>query len=114
MLSHEFRTPLATIDGAIQRLEMTAADDDEATRKRYRKIQTAVDRLLAMLDELPVTRAHGHRPRAPADGRAASLLQQAAATVPASHRIAAGRSAICRRKLRCDGRHALVSRRPAG
>ncbi|QGZ40262.1 PAS domain S-box-containing protein [Pseudoduganella flava] len=51
MLSHEFRTPLSTIDGAIQRLEMTAHDADEATRKRYRKIQTSVDRLLAMLDE---------------------------------------------------------------
>ena len=51
MLSHEFRTPLATIDGAIQRLEMTAANADEATRKRYRKIQTSVERLLAMLDE---------------------------------------------------------------
>lgn len=51
MLSHEFRTPLSTIDGAIQRLEMTGAHHDEATRKRYTKIQTAVDRLLAMLDE---------------------------------------------------------------
>jgi signal transduction histidine kinase len=51
MLSHEFRTPLSTIDGAVQRLEMTGAHHDEATRKRYRKIQTAVDRMLAMLDE---------------------------------------------------------------
>ncbi len=51
MLSHEFRTPLSTIDGAIQRLEMTHAHADDATKKRYRKIQTAVDRLLAMLDE---------------------------------------------------------------
>lgn len=51
MLSHEFRTPLSTIDGAIQRLEMTHAHADEATKKRYQKIQGAVDRLLAMLDE---------------------------------------------------------------
>ncbi|GGY91939.1 ATP-binding protein [Pseudoduganella plicata] len=51
MLSHEFRTPLATIDGAIQRLEMTHGNADEATKKRYRKIQGAVDRLLAMMDE---------------------------------------------------------------
>ncbi|HEX5343640.1 MAG TPA: PAS domain S-box protein, partial [Duganella sp.] len=50
MLSHEFRTPLSTIDGAVQRLEMTGAHHDEGTRKRYRKIQTAVDRMLAMLD----------------------------------------------------------------
>ncbi|MES2741569.1 MAG: PAS domain-containing sensor histidine kinase [Pseudomonadota bacterium] len=51
MISHEFRSPLATIDGAIQRLEMTSSHADEATRKRYRKIQTAVDRLLALIDE---------------------------------------------------------------
>ena len=51
MLSHEFRTPLATIDGAIQRLAMTQPDADEATKKRYRKIQGAVDRLLGMMDE---------------------------------------------------------------
>lgn len=51
MVSHEFRTPLATIDGAIQLLEMNAQDSDEATRKRYRKIQLAVDRLTALLDD---------------------------------------------------------------
>ena len=51
MLSHEFRTPLATIDGAVQRLEMKPGTADAATRKRYRNIQTAVDRLIALLDE---------------------------------------------------------------
>lgn len=51
MLNHEFRTPLATIDGAIQRLEATAQGADEAVRQRYRKIAVATDRLIAMLDE---------------------------------------------------------------
>jgi two-component system phosphate regulon sensor histidine kinase PhoR len=51
MVSHEFRTPLSTIDGAIQRLEMTSGNADEATKKRYRKIQTAVDRLLELINE---------------------------------------------------------------
>ena len=51
MISHEFRTPLATIDGAIQRLEMTATNVDDATRKRYKKIQGAVERLLGMINE---------------------------------------------------------------
>jgi len=51
LLNHEFRTPLATIDGAIQRLEATAHGADEAVRQRYRKIAVAVDRLIAMLDE---------------------------------------------------------------
>jgi PAS domain S-box-containing protein len=51
MVSHEFRTPLSTIDGAVQRLEMTSSNADEATKKRYRKIQSAVDRLLELLNE---------------------------------------------------------------
>ncbi|GAB3426155.1 PAS domain-containing sensor histidine kinase [Massilia solisilvae] len=51
MLNHEFRTPLSTIDGAIQRLEATCGNADEATRQRYRKIGAAVDRLIGMLDE---------------------------------------------------------------
>jgi signal transduction histidine kinase len=51
MLNHEFRTPLSTIDGAIQRLEATGAQADDATRKRYRRIAGAVDRLIGMLDE---------------------------------------------------------------
>jgi len=51
MLNHEFRTPLSTIDGAIQRLEATQAGADEPTRQRYRKIATATDRLIAMLDD---------------------------------------------------------------
>jgi signal transduction histidine kinase len=51
MLNHEFRTPLSTIDGAIQRLEATGAHADEPTRQRYRKIATATDRLIAMLDD---------------------------------------------------------------
>jgi PAS domain S-box-containing protein len=51
MLNHEFRTPLSTIDGAIQRLEATATHADEPTRQRYRKIQAAVDRLIGMLDQ---------------------------------------------------------------
>ncbi len=51
MLNHEFRTPLATIDGAVQRLEATAHNADEPTRQRYRKIAVATDRLIAMLDE---------------------------------------------------------------
>lgn len=51
MLNHEFRTPLATIDGAIQRLEATSHGADDAVRQRYRKIAVAADRLIAMLDE---------------------------------------------------------------
>jgi PAS domain S-box-containing protein len=51
MLNHEFRTPLSTIDGAIQRLEATHHPADEGTRARYRKIALATDRLIAMLDD---------------------------------------------------------------
>lgn len=77
MLSHEFRTPLSTIDGAVQRLEMTGAHHDEGTRKRYRKIQTAVDRMLAMLDEYlsPERMASIGRERQPNEISPAALLE---------------------------------------
>lgn len=80
MLSHEFRTPLSTIDGAVQRLEMTGAHHDEGTRKRYRKIQTAVDRMLAMLDEYlsPERMASIGRARQPDEISPAALLQSVA------------------------------------
>ncbi|HEY0844017.1 MAG TPA: CHASE domain-containing protein [Noviherbaspirillum sp.] len=51
MVSHEFRTPLATIDGAVQRLQATATHVDAPTRHRYDKIQKATDRLTALLDD---------------------------------------------------------------
>ena len=51
MLNHEFRTPLSTIDGAIQRLEVTGSSADQATRDRYRKISNAVDQMIGMLDD---------------------------------------------------------------
>lgn len=104
MLSHEFRTPLATIDGAIQRLVSTSKDADEATRKRYVKIQTAVDSLLAMIDDYlsPERMAALGRERA-ADGIAPlALLQQAAATVPASHRVQLELDEDLPARLRCD------------
>ena len=104
MLSHEFRSPLATIDGAIQRLVSTSADADEATRKRYVKIQTAIDRLLSMIDDYlsPERMAAIGRERA-ADGIAPlALLQQAAATVPASHRVRLDLDEDLPAKLRCD------------
>jgi signal transduction histidine kinase len=104
MLSHEFRTPLATIDGAIQRLVSTAKDADEATRKRYVKIQTAVDRLLGMIDDYlsPERMAAIGRERA-ADGIAPlALLQQAAATVPASHPVQLELDEDLPARLRCD------------
>ena len=51
MVSHEFRTPLATIDGAVQRLQVTASNIDAPTRHRYDKIQKATDRLTGLLDD---------------------------------------------------------------
>ena len=104
MLSHEFRTPLATIDGAAQRLVATGGGADEATRKRYTKIQAAVDRLLAMIDDYlsPERMAAIGRERA-ADGIAPlALLQQAAATVPASHPVQLRLDEDLPARLRCD------------
>jgi PAS domain S-box-containing protein len=80
MISHEFRTPLSTIDGAIQRLEMTADEADEATQKRYRKIATAVERLLGMIEEYltPERLASIGRKRQPNEISPEALLETAA------------------------------------
>lgn len=104
MLSHEFRTPLAVIDGAAQLLEMTGKDHDESTRKRYRKIQTAADRLLALVDEhlTPQRMAEIGRKRQPDQVAPASLLQaavQQAASRRASLTLALGNLPA---QMRCD------------
>lgn len=80
MLNHEFRTPLSTIDGAIQRLEVTGANADDATRQRYRKIQVAVDRLIGMMDEYlsPERMAEVGNTRPTDSASPAQLLQEAA------------------------------------
>jgi signal transduction histidine kinase len=90
MLNHEFRTPLSTIDGAIQRLEATSRNADEATRQRYRKIGAAVDRLIAMLDEYlsPERMAALGGARAPSGFSVRQLLDEAAGQVRASGRHA--------------------------
>lgn len=90
MLNHEFRTPLSTIDGAIQRLEATGAGADEATRMRYRKIQAAVDRLIGMMDEyLSPERMEEANATRPEDAVSpALLLEEAAALIRAAGRMA--------------------------
>jgi PAS domain S-box-containing protein len=87
MLNHEFRTPLAVIDGAVQRLEATTTGADEATRQRYRKIGAAVDRLIGMLDEyLSPERMAEIGKTAPAGVDVRALLDEAAAQVRAAGR----------------------------
>src|SRR5471032_423114 len=104
MLSHEFRTPLSTIDGAIQRLEVTGAHHDEATRKRYTKIQTAVDRLLAMLDEYlsPDRLASIGRLRQPNEISPAALLESQAEQARSRGRRVSVRTAGLPQWMRCD------------
>ncbi|MES2898423.1 MAG: PAS domain-containing sensor histidine kinase [Pseudomonadota bacterium] len=91
MLNHEFRTPLSTIDGAIQRLEVTGAGADEATRSRYRKIQGAVDRLIGMMDNYLSPERMGEAGITRPDDAVApsALLEEAAVQLRA-----AGREAI--------------------
>lgn len=104
MLSHEFRTPLSTIDGAVQRLEMTGAHHDEGTRKRYRKIQTAVDRMLAMLDEYlsPDRMASIGRERQPNEIDPASLLEAVAAQARSRRGAVSVRTDGLPPGMRCD------------
>jgi PAS domain S-box-containing protein len=104
MLNHEFRTPLSTIDGAIQRLESTASAVDESTRLRYRKIQTAVDRLIGMMDEYlsPERMAEAGASR-PADAASpAALLEEAAALARAAGRSVSVELGAIPATLRCQ------------
>lgn len=104
MLSHEFRTPLTTIDGAIQRLEMTAGAADAATRKRYRKIGGAVERLLQLIDEYlsPERMAGLGRARAPDHCAPRALLDEAAARADLAQHPLSVRCGNLPASLRCD------------
>jgi PAS domain S-box-containing protein len=104
MLNHEFRTPLSTIDGAIQRLEATNAGADEPTRQRYRKIAVAVDRLIGMLDEYlsPERMAAIGRQRQPTSIAPRQLLDEGAAQARACGRRVAVEAGELPASLRCD------------
>ena len=103
MLNHEFRTPLSTIDGAIQRLEATGSNADEATRKRYRKIGAAVDQMIVMLDDyLSPDRldATGHKSKQH-HAQPQQLLDEAAAHVRAANRTVRVDAAGLPSQIRC-------------
>jgi PAS domain S-box-containing protein len=104
MLNHEFRTPLSTIDGAIQRLEATSIGADDATRQRYRKIGVAVDRLIGMLDEYlsPERMASIGRQRRPASIAPRQLLEEAATHVREAGRKATLSVGELPQALRCE------------
>jgi len=90
MLNHEFRTPLSTIDGAIQRLQVTGAAADPATLDRYRKIGNAVDQMIGMLEQYlspDVVAASGTAARADRVNPR-RLLEEGAAMVRAAGREA--------------------------
>ncbi len=96
MLNHEFRTPLSTIDGAIQRLEVTGAGADEATRSRYRLIGM-MDNYLSpeRMGEAGITR--------PADAVSpAALLEEAAIQLRAAGREAIVDIGELPARLRCQ------------
>ncbi len=103
MLNHEFRTPLSTIDGAVQRLEATCQDADEPTRQRYRKIALATDRLIAMLDDYlsPDRMAEIGVERKPTSVAPRELLDEAAAQVRAAGRVASVEVGELPDALRC-------------
>jgi PAS domain S-box-containing protein len=104
MLNHEFRTPLAVIDGAVQRLEATTTGADEATRQRYRKIGAAVDRLIGMLDEYLSPERMGAigRQRQPTSMAPRQLLEEGAAIARAAGRHATIEAGELPAALRCE------------
>ncbi|MDN4056744.1 PAS domain-containing sensor histidine kinase [Massilia sp. YIM B02769] len=104
MLNHEFRTPLSTIDGAVQRLEATCQDADDATRQRYRKIALATDRLIAMLDDYlsPDRMAEIGGERKPTSVAPRELLDEAAGLVRAAGRVVSVEVGELPDMLRCE------------
>jgi PAS domain S-box-containing protein len=104
MLNHEFRTPLSSIDGAIQRLEAGAAQVDEATRGRYRRIGVAVERLIALLDEhlSPERMEQIGAPRVARGIDPRRLLDEGAALVRAAGRAVTLEVGALPATLRCD------------
>lgn len=104
MLNHEFRTPLSTIDGAIQRLEATSSQADEGLRARYRKIAVATDRLIAMLDDYlsPERMAGIGSERQPTSLAPRQLLEEGAAQVRAAGRVVSIRTWELPESLRCN------------
>jgi PAS domain S-box-containing protein len=104
MLNHEFRTPLSTIDGAIQRLQVTGAHADEPTRQRYRKIATAVDRLIGMLDDYlsPERMEAIGRQRQPTSMAPRQLLEEGAAQARAAGRRVTVDAGELPAALRCE------------
>ncbi|KQQ88520.1 PAS domain-containing sensor histidine kinase [Massilia sp. Leaf139] len=104
MLNHEFRTPLSTIDGAIQRLEATSPHADDATRARYRKIALATDRLIAMLDDYlsPERMAGIGSERQPTSLAPHTLLEEGAEQLRAAGRSASIKARELPETLRCE------------
>ncbi|MES2757248.1 MAG: PAS domain-containing sensor histidine kinase [Pseudomonadota bacterium] len=104
MLNHEFRTPLSSIDGAIQRLEVTGIDADQPTRDRYRRISLAVERLIGMLDEyLSPDRVEAIDARRPADRiDPRQLLEEGAQLARAAGRDVAVAPGDLPELLRCE------------
>ena len=105
MLSHEFRSPLATIDGVIQSLEMTADDASEATRKRYRKMGRALEQLLALVDDYLSPQRMASIGRAPVVNQitVSALLEGALALADAGrHRITLQMNGAALILLRCE------------
>jgi PAS domain S-box-containing protein len=104
MLNHEFRTPLSTIDGAIQRLESTGSNADEPTRQRYRKIGAAVDRLIEMLDQYlspDRMQAIGRKLQA-TSASPQQLLEEAAALARQAGREATVLASDLPQEIRCE------------
>lgn len=103
MLNHEFRTPLSTIDGAVQRLEAKSANADDATRTRYRNIAVAVDRLIGMLDDYlsPERMAAIGRKRHPDNVAPRLLLEEGAQLARAAGRAVSVEASDLPATLRC-------------
>lgn len=92
MVSHEFRTPLAIIDGAVEILSGPYQINEQQKNKRFRMIRDAVRRMTDLMESiLDVTRLDGGSVRfSPEPTALCALLRSAAERVEASqntHRV---------------------------
>ena len=69
MVSHEFRTPLAIIDGHAQVIMRRNDLDPEAIKARCKTIRSAVSRLVSMMESILSSNMLKKRPYGPGSGR---------------------------------------------
>lgn len=93
VVTHQYRTPLAVIRSSVTALRHGLASNDEANRKRIRQIETAVRRLVEIMDvSLDRSRMEGHA--AKADRRSVPVIATVTDALTRSRDLLPGRTIL--------------------